>query len=108
MQENNIRIYLKVFWPAILYTAIFICYCSLVRDFYSTEAVFNSELFLVILIACYYIFPGLSILQLIYGIINIVRKQGRKAWLHVYAAGATFFVFGIFLLSLAIGNYPSA
>lgn len=80
----------------------------MVNDFYlKNTGIYTSELFIPVLLGCYFVLPALGILQLAYGIIKMLSNKGRNYRLHIYSAIVVFCLFGIFMLSLAGGNYPT-
>lgn len=99
--------YVQICWPAISYIILFGVYCLLVNDFYNGKNFFDSDLFIVSLIGCLYVFPGIGAIQLICGMIQIKKSRASNYRLHLYSSLTVLGVFGAFLLSLSFGYYPS-
>lgn len=80
----------------------------MVSDFYSANTgIYTSELFIPALLGCHFVLPAIGILQLVYGITKLISNKSRNYRLHIYSSIAVFCLFGIFMLSLAVGNYPT-
>jgi len=79
LQKNILR-YLEIFWPVILYTIVFVLYCSQVRNFYASNVRYDRHLLAMTLIGCFYVLPGLGIIQLVFGIIKLVKSRNPRYW----------------------------
>ena len=72
--------YVRIFWPVALYLVSFLVYCLWVHDFYSGRNGLSRdmELVMVLMISLVYLFPGLGVMQLLYGLIQRFRKLGLR------------------------------